>query len=68
MQYRTTGNVWVTVGTISGAENYMYTFPSPVMATGVRLYNVYSGAGNGNSMVHEWYLWSGTGCPTPSPN
>ena len=68
VQYRNTSNVWVTVGTISGAENYMYTFPSQVLATGVRLLNVYSSTGNGNSMVHEWYLYSGTGCPTPTPN
>ena len=68
VQYRNTNNTWVTVGTISGAENYMYTLPAPVLATGVRLFNVYSSPGNGNSIIHEWYVWPGVGCATPTPN
>jgi len=68
VQYRDTNNNWNTVGTISGAENYMYTFPAPVLATGVRLNNVFTSPGNGNTMVHEWYVWPGVGCATPTPN
>jgi hypothetical protein len=68
VQYRDTNSNWVTVGTISGAENYMYTFPAPVLATGVRINNVLSSSGNGNTVVHEWYVWPGVGCATPTPN
>ncbi|MBW2458131.1 MAG: hypothetical protein JRI68_26745 [Deltaproteobacteria bacterium] len=68
VQYQNPSNAWVTAGTISNAENYMFTFSSPVQAKAVRLNNVLSSAGNGNTIIFEWYVFSTSGCPTPTPN
>jgi len=68
VQYMDVNNNWVSAGNISGAENYMFTFPTPVQAKAVRLWNVFSSPGNGNTMIHEWYVWPGSNCPTPTPN
>jgi hypothetical protein len=61
------GSGWVTAGTVQGQENYMFTFPSPVTTTQLRLYDVTtSNTGQAaNSTVFEWYVYSGTGCPVP---
>jgi hypothetical protein len=69
VQYMDANNQWVSVGMISGQENYMFVFPAPVQAKGVRLWDVLSSPqGNGNTMIHEWYVWPGSNCPTPMPN
>jgi len=60
------GASWVTIGTISNAENYAYNFPSPVTTTAIRLYNVTTSPGNGNSIIFEWYVYPGASCPTPT--
>jgi hypothetical protein len=68
VQYQNLSNGWVSVGTIQNGENYMFTFSSPVQAKAVRLTNVLSSAGNGNTIVFEWYVFATAGCPTPTPN
>jgi hypothetical protein len=68
VQYLDSTNTWVTATTISGAENYMINFASPVVTTSLRLQLVLSSPGNGNSIVHEWYVWGANDCPTPAPN
>jgi hypothetical protein len=70
VQYMDANNNWITAGTISGQENYMFVFPQAVQAKGVRVWDVLSSGppGNGNTMIHEWYIWPGSNCPTPMPN
>ncbi len=67
LQYKNVSNAWVTIGSIGGAENYKYNFPAPVQAKGVRLQNVLTSSGS-NTIVHEWYVYPGSSCPTPTPN
>jgi hypothetical protein len=59
------GSTWVTAGTLANQENYMFTFPSQVTTTMIRLYDVTTSAGNGNSMIYEWYVYPTSNCPTP---
>jgi hypothetical protein len=68
IQYMNASDAWVHAGFISGQENYMFVFPSLVQAKAVRIFNARSSAGNGNSMIYEWYVWSGQSCDTPVPN
>jgi len=67
VQYKNVNNTWVTVGSIGGSENFMFNFPAPVQAKGVRLLNVLTTSGS-NTIVHEWYVFPGKGCPAPTPN
>jgi hypothetical protein len=59
------GSSWVTAGTIGSQENYMFAFSTPITTTALRLYNVVSSPGNGNSIIFEWYVYPGAGCPVP---
>jgi hypothetical protein len=57
------GSTWVTDGTISAkADDWTYTFTSPVTTTQVRLYAIYCTNTLGqttNPIVYEWQV---TGC------
>jgi hypothetical protein len=59
------GSAWVGAGTIGNSDNHLFTFPAPVTTTRLRLFNVTTSPGNGNSIIFEWYVYSGTNCPIP---
>ena len=61
------GSAWVTAGAISGqtGTNVRYDFPTPVTTSQVRLYDVVSSAGNGNTLIFEWYVYPVSGCTPP---
>ncbi len=59
------GSTWVTVATIQNQENYSVSFPTKVTTTKLRVAGVTTSPGNGNPIIYEWYVYSGTGCPAP---
>ena len=67
VQYLAADNVtWVTAGTLSNpGANIRFNLPVPVSTRGVRLFDVRSGPGNGNSVVFEWFVMAGASCANP---
>lgn len=57
------GNAWINATAWAGnVENLFLEFNPPLQTTRVRLANVVSGPGNGNSMAFEWYVYQPLGC------
>jgi hypothetical protein len=57
------GVAWVTSTTFSGQlDDVALDLPAPVTTTGLRIYDVITSPGNGNSMIYEWFVYPGTGC------
>jgi hypothetical protein len=57
------GNAWVTATSWGGnVEHLFFEFNPPLQTNRIRLANVTSGAGNGNSMAFEWYVYQPLGC------
>jgi len=58
------GSSWTTAGTISGqtGTTVRYDFPSPVTTNQIRLYDIFTSAGNGNTIIFEWYVYPVAGC------
>jgi hypothetical protein len=60
------GASWVTATTFSGKTNdFQLDLPATVTTTKLRLYDVTTSPGNGNSILFEWHVYSGTGCVPP---
>ncbi len=58
-----TGSAWATVTTFSGQhDDIALTLPSPVTTTKLRLFDVTNDQGNGNALIHEWYVYGAAGC------
>jgi hypothetical protein len=57
------GNAWITATSWAGNnENLFFEFNPPLQTTRIRLANVFSGPGNGNSMAFEWFVYQPLGC------
>src|SRR5262249_25845366 len=53
------GADWVTAGSISDQEDYMFTFAAPIKTTRLRLYDVVTTAGYPvGSQIYEWYVYN----------
>ena len=60
------GAAWMTVTSFSGESgNLQIDLPAPVTTTKLRLANVESSPGNGNSAMFEWHVFAGVGCIPP---
>jgi len=60
------GSTWVNAGTFSGLHtNVQYNLPTPISTTKLRLFNVTTDPGNGNSIIFEWHVYTGTNCSPP---
>jgi hypothetical protein len=58
-----TGSAWATATTFGGQhDDIALTLPSPVTTTKLRLFDVTTDPGNGNALIHEWYVYGGAGC------
>jgi hypothetical protein len=59
------GSSWITSTSFSGQLGaFGVTLPSPVSTTKIRIFNLKtSSCGQGsNTMIYEWYVYSGSGC------
>jgi len=60
------GASWVTSTTWSGQHaDLKIDLPAPVTTTKIRLFDVTTDPGNGNSAIYEWHVYGGTGCMPP---
>jgi hypothetical protein len=61
------GQTWVTVGSFSGqTADVQYNLPSMVTTTQLRIYGMTTSPGtNGNSIIYQWHVYSGTNCVPP---
>lgn len=60
------GASWVTSTTWSGQHGDLkIDLPAPVTTTKLRLYDVTTDPGNGNSLIYEWHVYQGSGCMPP---
>jgi hypothetical protein len=58
-----TGSAWATATTFGGQhDDIALTLPSPVTTTRLRLFDVTTDPGNGNALIHEWYVYGAAGC------
>jgi len=58
------GTTWVQVGTIGGSGGtHQLAFPTPVVTTQLRLYDVT--AASYNTIIHEWHAYQVAGCSPP---
>lgn len=61
------GAAWVTATSFSNQlDDVQIDLPSQITTTKLRLYDVTTAPGNGNSVLYEWHVYTGTGC-TPPP-
>src|SRR5262249_47054863 len=56
------GQAWITAGTLQNQENYQFNFPAPIVTTSIRLSDVTTSPGNGNSIIYEWYVYPTANC------
>jgi hypothetical protein len=61
------GSTWVTSGTFSGQHgNVQFNLVPAVVTTKLRVFNVTTDPGNGNSIIFQWHVYTGKSC-TPPP-
>lgn len=57
------GNGWVTATTFSAQlDDVAVNLPMPVTTTRLRIFDMTTSPGNGNSMIYEWYVFPVAGC------
>ncbi|MCC6521304.1 MAG: discoidin domain-containing protein [Polyangiaceae bacterium] len=57
------GAQWVTAVAFAGqTDDVQVDLPTPVTTQNLRVYDLTTDPGNGNSMVYEWYVYAGSGC------
>ena len=60
------GASWVTSMTWSNEHaDLKINLPAPVTTTKLRLFDVTTDPGNGNSLIYEWHVYGGTNCMPP---
>ena len=62
------GSAWVTSTTFSFAAGHgdvQVNLPQPVTTTQLRIFDLTTDPGNGNSMIFEWHVYSGINCSPP---
>lgn len=57
------GTTWVTAITFSGQlDDVAIDLPQPVTTTGLRIFDMTTSPGNGNSLIYEWFVYPSAGC------
>ncbi|MBI4703369.1 MAG: hypothetical protein HY744_19820 [Deltaproteobacteria bacterium] len=57
------GNVWVSAHSFQNEVDDLQVSLTPKLTTSkIRLYDMTTSPGNGNSMIFEWYVYAGAGC------
>jgi hypothetical protein len=60
------GAIWVTAGSFSGQNaNVQFNLPSQVTTTQIRVTNMTTDPGNGNSIIYQWHVYSAQSCMPP---
>lgn len=57
------GASWVTAATFSGQlDDVAVDLPAPITTTRLRIYDMTTSPGNGNSIIYEWFVYPSAGC------
>jgi hypothetical protein len=57
------GTSYVTATTFTGqADDVVVALPTPVTTTRLRIFDMTTSPGNGNSLIYEWYVFPSAGC------
>lgn len=60
------GNSWVNAGSWSNQHgDIKYNMPQAVATTKLRIFDMTTDPGNGNSIIFEWHVYAGTNCSPP---
>ena len=62
------GTAWVTATTFSypaGHGDVQVNLPQPVTTTQLRVFDMTTDPGNGNTIIFEWHVYGGTSCSPP---
>jgi hypothetical protein len=59
------GSAWVDVTTIGGEDDIAVDFSPPITTDKLRVFDVVSGPGNGNSVIYEWWVFPTPACAPP---
>jgi hypothetical protein len=61
------GSAWVNAGSFSGQHgNVQFNLTPPVKTSMLRIFNLTTDTGNGNSIIFQWHVYTGKNC-TPPP-
>ena len=63
VQYLDAQSQWVSATTFTGLiDDVSVDLGAPVTTTALRIFDMRSGPGNGNTVVYEWYVYAQSGC------